>query len=340
MNGASKSTTIRDVAQYVGISVTAVSQILNGKGDRFSDETIRKVQEAQRVLNYHPNFYARGLVGQRSNSIGIVIPNIMNPFFASLVLSVENAAIPKGIFPQVFSVNGFHENIDYFIEQFISGTQKGLILAAPGASQEIVDKLAISNSLPMVLTDQADLSGNYDMVLIDELKAGELIASHLLDLGHTRIAIVLPFGLTLNLKHRFDGYKLAFKLHHVEVPLDLVFQSNFDPSGGVDAVERIVETDATAIIAINDDVAIGIYRGLSAHHKSIPDDYSVVGFDNINLTNYLTPRLTTVEQPINEIGEQAVQMLVGKMTDPTSEHQSVVLDVKLKIRDSTKKLEM
>ncbi|WP_334328724.1 LacI family DNA-binding transcriptional regulator [Companilactobacillus sp. HBUAS59699] len=340
MNDTGKSTTIRDVAQYVGISVTAVSQILNGKGDRFSDETIRKVREAQRILNYHPNFYARGLVGQRSNSIGIVIPNIMNPFFASLVLSVENAAIPKGIFPQVFSVNGFHENIDYFIEQFISGTQKGLILAAPGASREIVDKLALSNNLPMVMTDQADLNGKYDMVLINELKAGEMIASHLLELGHSRIAIVLPFGLTLNLKHRFDGYKAAFKKYHVPVPLDLVFQANFDPSGGVDAVSKIITTDATAIIAINDDVAIGIYRGLASHHKNIPDDYSVVGFDDINLTNYLVPRLTTIEQPIADIGEQSVQLLVNKMNDPNVQRKSVILDVKLRIRESTKKLEM
>lgn len=340
MNDANKSTTIRDVAQYVGISVTAVSQILNGKGDRFSKETIRKVQEAQRVLNYHPNFYARGLVGQRSNSIGIVIPNIMNPFFASLVLSVENAAIPKGIFPQVFSVNGFHENIDYFIEQFISGTQKGLILAAPGASQEIVDKLATSNNLPMVMTDQADLNGKYDMVLINELKAGEMIASHLLELGHTRIAIVLPFGLTLNLKHRFDGYKSAFQKFQAKVPLDLVFQTNFDPSGGVDAVDKIIKTDATAIIAINDDVAIGIYRGLASRSKRIPEDYSVVGFDNISLTDYLVPRLTTIEQPIDDIGERSVQMLVNKMNDPMIKQQSVILDVKMRIRESTKKLEM
>ncbi|WP_246005688.1 LacI family DNA-binding transcriptional regulator [Companilactobacillus insicii] len=339
MNGASRSTTIKDVAKYVGISVTAVSQILNGKGERFSKETIRKVQEAQRVLNYHPNFYARGLVGRRSNSIGIVIPNIMNPFFASLVLSVENAAIPRGIFPQVFSVNGFHENIDYFIEQFISGTQKGLILAAPGASQEIVDKLA-SNNLPMVLTDQADLSGKYDMVLINELKAGEMIAGHLLELGHTRIAIVLPFGLTLNLKHRFDGYKLAFKKYDVEIPFDLIFQCGFDPSGGVDAVKKIIETDATAIIAINDDVAIGVYRGLALHKKKIPEDYSVVGFDNISLTEYLTPGLTTIEQPIEDIGEQAVQMLANKMDDSNMKPQFMILDVRLIVRDSTKKLEM
>jgi len=328
-------TTIKDVANQVGISVTAVSLILNGKGERFSTETKKKVHAAQLELDYYPDYYARGLVGQRTNSIGVVIPNIMNPFFASFALSVEQAAIPQGYFPQIFSVNGFHENIDYFIEQFVSGTQKGLILAAPGASKEIVDKLSVHSNIPMLLTDQADLNSDGDRVSIDELKAGEQIVDYILSLGHRRIAFVIPETLTMNLVKRFTGYKKAFSKYHVNVPEDLVFRTSFNPEGGVEATNKIVKTDATAVIAINDDVAMGVYKGLISLGKKIPEDYSVVGFDDISLNKYLTPSLTTMAQPIDQLGKEVVKLLIERIENPSKSKSKIVLDTELKIRDST-----
>lgn len=330
--------TIRDVAQLAGISVTTVSQILNHKGDRFSAATRAKVKQAQQQLGYQADFYARGLVGARENSLGVVIPDIMNPFFASLVVSVEQAAIPKGYYPEVFSVNGFHENIDHFIDQFASGTQKGLVLAAPGASQEIVDAVAAHHSLPMVFTDQADVDGYGDRVMIAEVQAGDMIAEHLLALGHRRIAIVLPPHLTGNLVKRFTGYEQAFHRHHLQVDRDLLFHSAFSPAGGLAAAMRIMRTDATAIIAINDDVAVGIYRGLLASGKKIPEDYSVVGFDDISLAQYLTPPLTTITQPIQAIGEAIVTQILARLKEPARASQQVVLKTKLTVRDSTRAL--
>jgi LacI family transcriptional regulator len=331
-------TTIKDVALKAGISVTAVSLILNGKGERFSSETKRKVHQAQLDLDYYPDYYARGLVGQRNNSLGIVIPNIKNPFFSCLALSIEQAAIPKGYFPQIFSVNGFKENIDYFIEQFASGTQKGLILAAPGASKEIVDKLSLHNEIPMVLTDQADLSTDDDRVLIAEEKSGKEIANYLISLNHRRIAFVIPKKLTMNLVKRFTGYTQAFVEHGLEVSEDLIFRTDFNPEGGVKAAKEIVKTDATAIIAINDDVAMGIYKGLNLLGKTVPGDYSVVGFDDFNLNKYLIPSLTTMAQPIDLIGQKVVDLLIERIKYPNRPSKKIVLNTKLKIGDSTRKL--
>lgn len=331
-------TTIRDVASKAGISVTTVSLILNGKGERFSEETKEKVHKAQTELDYYPDYYARGLVGQRTNSIGVVIPDIMNPFFASLGLSVEQAAIPKGYFPQIFSVNGFKENIDYFIEQFASGTQKGLILAAPGASKEIVDKLSTHNNVPMVLTDQADLNINDDRVLIDEEESGEKIAEYILSLGHKHVAFVIPEMLTMNLVKRFTGYEKAFEKYSLKIEKELIFKATFGPEGGVEAAHKIVQTNATAIIAINDDVAMGVYKGLNLLNKRIPEDYSVVGFDDISLNKYLTPSLTTMAQPINEIGERVVRLLINRIKNPSSAKKTIILNTKLKIGDSTQEL--
>lgn len=333
---AQRKSTIRDVAKQANTSVTTVSLILNGKGERFSAATKAKVLAAKESLGYHPDYYARGLIGQRMNSIGVVIPDIMNPFFASFVISVEKAAIPRGFFPQVFSINGFHENIDNFIEQFDGGTQKGLILAASGASQEIVSRL--NATLPLVFTDQANINGLGDQVSIEELAAGEMIASYLLKLGHRRIAIILPETLTLNLEKRFTGYQNAFTKHHVPFDDELVFRSSFDPAGGRQAVDRIVKTDATAIIAINDDVALGVYRGLRLHHKCVPEDYSVVGFDNVSRTHYMTPPLTTVAQPIDALGQAATDLILKRLDNPKRSRKAVSLDVLLKERESARRI--
>ena len=289
-----KKVSITDVAKETGLSVTTVSQILNGKGARFSEKSRKRVLAAKEALGYEPDLFARGLVGKRGNSIGVVIPDMMNPFFASFVVSVEKAAIPRGLFPQIFSINGFHENVDYFIRQFLGGTQRGLILAAPEASQEIVQKVGKQLNLPMVFTDQATTLMTGDSIRIDERHAGFLVADHLLQLGHRRIAFVLPQRLTVNLKDRMAGYQQAFAQYGVP--------SAFNPEGGRQAVAQIVKTDATAIIAINDDVASGVYRGLYEQHKRIPADYAVVGFDDVTQARFMTPGLTTLAQPIDQLG--------------------------------------
>ncbi|WP_407893366.1 LacI family DNA-binding transcriptional regulator [Lacticaseibacillus sp. N501-2] len=332
-----KRPTIRDVAKLASVSVTAVSQILNGKGERFSQETRTKVVQARDQLGYQADYYARGLVGQRGNSLGIVIPDIMNPFFASLVVAVQSAAIPQGYYPEVFSVNGFSENIDHFIDQFGAGSQKGLILAAPGASHQIVEALAVHEKLPMVFTDQAEALGRGDTVGIDEVAAGNMIATHLLEQGHRRIAIVLPPHLTGNLVKRFTGYQEAFSNHSVLLDPELVFHCEFSPAGGLMAAEKIVDTDATAVIAVNDDVAMGVYRGLLANNKRIPEDYSVVGFDDISMAQFLTPSLTTIAQPVEAIGEEIVNLMLQRMREPERPYQEIQLPVRMVFRESTTK---
>ncbi|WKZ96481.1 LacI family transcriptional regulator [Lacticaseibacillus paracasei] len=333
-----KKISITDVAKETGLSVTTVSQILNGKGERFSEKSRKRVLAAKKALGYEPDFFALGLVGKRGNSIGVVIPDIMNPFFASFVVSVEKAAIPQGLFPQIFSINGFHENVDYFIRQFLGGTQRGLILAAPEASQEIVQKVEDQLHLPMVFMDQATTLTSGDSIRIDDFHAGFLVADHLIKRGHRRIALVLPEPLTFNLRDRLAGYQHAFDSHNFALDPQLIFRATFDPEGGRQAVDQIVKTDATAIIAINDDVASGVYRGLYEHHKRIPEDYAVVGFDDVSQARFMTPGLTTIAQPIDELGQRAIDMLLAQMAGDHQDRNVIELPVKLIERGSTKRI--
>ena len=333
-----KKISITDVAKETGLSVTTVSQILNGKGERFSEKSRKRVLAAKKALGYEPDFFARGLVGKRGNSIGVVIPDIMNPFFASFVVSVEKAAIPQGLFPQIFSINGFHENVDYFIRQFLGGTQRGLILAAPEASQEIVQKVEDQLHLPMVFMDQATTLISGDSIRIDDFHAGFLVADHLIKRGHRRIALVLPEPLTFNLRDRLAGYQHAFDSHNVALDPQLIFRATFDPEGGRQAVDQIVKTDATAIIAINDAVASGVYSGLYEHHERVPEACAVVGFDDVSQARFMTPGLTTIAQPIDELGQRAIDMLLAQMAGDHQDRNVIELPVKLIERGSTKRI--
>lgn len=333
-----KKATIREVAELAGLSVTTVSLVLNGKGQRFADETRSKVRAASKRLGYHPDYFARGLVGQRGSSIGVVVPDILNPFFATFVQQISEVAIPEGYFPQIFSVNGFHENVDNFIEQFAGGTQRGLILAAPDASEEIVSNLTQVGSLPVVLIDQAEMSSDSDRIVIDETDAGESIAKHLIELGHQRIAMVIPEKLPVNLKRRLSGFQKAFNNAGIPFPEDLIYRRSFGPEGGLEAVSAVLKSNATAIIAVNDDMAVGVYRGLSAAGKKIPEDYSVVGFDDIPLAQYLTPQLTTVRQPMQQLAETAISCIIDRFDHPDRPSQIFRLKTHLVVRDSTNKL--
>ena len=142
----------------------------------------------------------------------------------------------------------------------------------------------------------------------------------------------------MNLVKRFTGYEKAFERYNLKIEKELVFRATFGPKGGVEAAHKIVQTNATAIIAINDDVAMGVYKGLNLLNKRIPEDYSVVGFDDISLNKYLTPSLTTMAQPINEIGEQVVGLLINRIKNPSSAKKTIILNTKLKIGDSTREL--
>ncbi|MFT8412494.1 MAG: LacI family DNA-binding transcriptional regulator [Schleiferilactobacillus perolens] len=335
-----KTVSIRDVAALAGTSVTTVSLILNGKGERFSSDTTSRVLASQKKLGYYADFFARGLVGQESHSLGIIVPQMTNPFFAELADGIAETAKEAGYFVQVFDVSHYTDRLDFLMTQFVSGTQRGLVLAAPKVSKDILQQIAKANDIPYVLTDQADGDLPGLRVSIDEQAGGHLAIEHLLSLGHRHLAIVLPANLPFNLVKRFTSYCDALTAAGIDRDQVDIIRTPLSRSGGYKAATQIVQNSrVTGVVAINDDVAIGIMKGLADLGKGVPTDYSVIGYDDTDFASYVTPRLTTIHQPVNAIGRASAQALIAQIDrrQPTS---PAALPVSLVVRHSTQQVKI
>lgn len=325
---------IRDVAQAAGVSMTTVSQILNGKGMRFSESTRERVLAIRDELGYIPDFNARNLITRSAKTIGVLVPNIGNPFFSTFIRGIEEEALKTDYVPVIFGSEHKYENEKHYIEALIKRTIDGLIIASPAIGQGDIDYLLERNHIPYLLIDQNPVNDG-DRVETDDLMGVSLAMDHLLKLGHTKIALVTGTEATDNLQRRFQAYKAALQAHGLPFDEKLVIKTAFTKKGGCQAAKAVVNTPATAIFATNDELAIGLYRGLKDLGKIIPADYSIVGYDNIDLTEYLDPKLTTIEQPVFEMGKIAFQKLTERIKNPSLPPCEVLLPVKLIERQST-----
>lgn len=330
-----KKTTIRDLAQAAGVSVTTVSQILNGKGQRFSSETQLHVLKLQKELNYVPDFNARNLILKSSQSIGVLVPNIGNPFFSTFIKGIQATARELQYIPLIFGANHDEKIESYYLEKMIERATGGLIIASASITTETIDSTLKKNGIPYLLMDQNPIVDG-DRVQTNDFEGGQLAAQHLLTLGHQKFAITMPSEPTANLLRRLAGFKETIITAGLlfERAVTIVY-APMTKAGGYQATRDVLASGATAIFAINDEMAIGLYRGMRQHGVAIPTDVSIMGYDNIDLDEYIDPALTTIEQPILEMGRMATKLLINRIKQPLIAPQVVNLPVRLVHRQST-----
>lgn len=332
-----KKATIRDLANAANVSVTTVSQILNGKGQRFSNETKQKVLKLQEELNYVPDFNARNLIMKTSKTIGVLVPNIGNPFFSTFIKGIQRQSRQLQFTPFIFSANHDKQLESYYLKQLVERAADGLIIASASITVDALDGILKRNKIPYLLLDQNSINDG-DRVETDDVKGGMLAADHLSQLGHRRFAVVMPDSPTDNLSHRLEGFKTQLRSQKIEPDITLI-HSPMTKLGGYQATEQVLASHASAVFAINDEMAIGLYRGLREQKISVPTDLSIIGYDDIDLDEYVTPALTTIAQPIMQMGETATELLVSRIQHPGAEVKTIHLPVELIVRDSTKRLD-
>lgn len=332
----SNKVTIREVARLAGVSVTTVSQILNNKGDRFSSETKRKVHAAQKELNYIPDFNAQYLIRKSSKTIGVLIPDISNPFYSQFITGIQNKALELGYIPLIFGFNNNSQLAKQYLEELIKRAADGMIIASDILDTTDIDQVLGSNGIPYILLDRSSVNAG-DHLMVDDYSGGQQVAKHLIENGHRHIVVVMPKKASLNIQRRWDGFSQIATENPV-ISVDRVY-TTLTKNGGRVAAKRIISLpQVTGIFAINDEVAVGIYRGLEDQGKEIPKDYSVVGFDDIDIDEFLKPTLTTIKQPILRLGEQASEMVIDRIKSPTKSIQELKLPVELVIRESTRNI--
>src|SRR5690606_10482358 len=330
--------TIRDVARRAGVSVSTVSHVINGTRVVLP-ETKSRVLEAMQALNYTPNRLARSLRNRQTATIGVLLPNSANPYFAEVLLGIETACFDLGYNVIIGNAIDDPEREQLYLKVLLSRQVDGVILISTGAYQESLELLRAYNT-PFVLVDRASMLPDSDEIVTDNYVGGALATRYLLDLGHTRIGcITVPSTLTPS-ADRVTGYYDTLRSAGITPDPALILAGDFQPESGYAACQKLLrlKDPPTAIFACNDLMAIGALRAIHEAGASVPDDISLVGYDDIPLASFIVSTLTTVAQPSRELGQMAVRRLVQRLQNPELPAERSVLPVSLVVRDSCRSL--
>jgi len=326
---------MRDVAQHAGVSVTTVSHVINNTRP-VSDELRMRVTEAMQELGYQTNILARSLRKGETLTVGVILPDSANPFFAEVVRGVEDASFMNGYSVILCNTDSNLEKERIYTDVLVKKQVDGILFIAAGLSTENIQSL-LDREMPLVIVDRQVPEVNVDCVLTNNRQGGYLAAHHLINLGHRRIGcIVGPENIRSSLE-RLTGYQEA--IHEAGLPFDetLIVKGDFQYESGYEAAQRLLTIDdpPSAIFAFNDLMAVGALSYALEKGYPVPTGLSVVGFDDVRLAVYANPPITTVMQPKYEIGELATQILLERMKNPEANPRQRVLETRLIIRKST-----
>lgn len=337
--------TIQDVARKARVSTATVSRVLAGVGI-VSDELARRVKAAARALQYQPNRVARSLRVRQSRTIGVLIPDIQNPFFTGVVRGIEDRLQATDYMLLLGNSDDDPAREKAYLDLLRAEGVNGLIivpgLAASGRGEarasagEALYGGLIESGLSLVTIDRSLPTLTCDNVTVANAEGAALAVRHLIDLGHRRIAIVTGPEEVSTATERLEGYVMALREAQVPQEARLIHRAPFRPEGGYEATVRLLgqTRPPTAIFAASDPTALGVLRALHEHRVRIPEEVAVVGFDDMPWAAALQPPLTAIAQPTYELGAAAARLLLERLRDPSRPPQRVRLQTQLVVRAS------
>ncbi|MHB1443495.1 MAG: LacI family DNA-binding transcriptional regulator [Candidatus Humimicrobiaceae bacterium] len=327
--------TMKDVAKRAGVSMMTVSRVVN-KNSSISEKIRKNVLNAIKELNYKPNKLARSLVTKKSEFITVVVPDISNPFFSEMVKGIEEIARTKGYNILLGGTDGRKEIENEYINSAVNRMSDGIILIAPRIEDKMIYEL--NDYLPLVVIDRPLDRSDVLQISIDDFKGAILAMEYLIDLNHKNIGFLSGTTDILAGLQREQGYINALEKQKKPIDFKLILNGDWSFKSGRNAFKNFYNNDPrpTAIFAANDLMAFGLIQGAKEMNVKIPEDLSVVGFDDIAMSALINPSLTTVKQPISEMGRKAVELLLNKLRK--GPYINIHLECKLIIRESTRKI--
>lgn len=328
-------TTIYDIAKAAGVSIATVSKVINGTG-RISTETRERVNEIMQELDYQPSVVASALTGKSTFTIGLLIPDLANPLYAEIARSVEDRGRELGFNLVMCSTdNNVRREGDYIT--FLKQKQVDGIIISTGISDEEHLHNLVRQKIPVALVTRDIPSLAAVSVKVDDFLGGYQAASHLIGLGHRHIAVIAEDLKLTTSKERVRGCRYALEEAGIDCGPSFVTESvSTVEEGRRHALELLrSESPPTAIFAGNDLLAIGAVQAAKELRLSIPWDLSVIGFDNTLLAGIVDPPLTTMAQPIAQMGKQVMDLIIAEVHEPSKAKQKIVLMPELVIRQST-----
>ena len=330
---ARSGVTIRDVATLAGVSHQTVSRVINGS-ERVRPETRRKVEEAITQLDFRPNAIARFMASGHTRTLACISPNLTDYTFARIIEGAETEARQSGYF--VISASAQDESVFSILMDELVATRRteGLMVINPYVDQRFT---ILPQDFPLVFLGARARDKRADAVHLDDLNAGRSATQHLLDLGHTRIAILTGPIEEDCVCDRLAGYHQALLERGIQPQQDLIRYGDWSASSGYENIFHLLEGKIpfSAIFAQNDRIAVGAIRALHEAGLSIPKDVSIIGFDDIPLSAYFDPALTTMRQDLFEIGRMAAHRLIERIQNPSQPIEQLHLSAELVVRSST-----
>lgn len=333
-------TTIQDIANEANVSTTTVSLVLNNKPNRISNKTKNKIRKIAKEKNYIPNQLAISLATKTSSTIGMIIPDISNVFFAELCKFCEFEARKTGL-NITFSSAGENAPSDMkYINAMIASQVDGIIYVASSSTDAETNKKIcqhiLNAKIPFVVVDRSIDSPWAKSVFIDNELGGYIATKHLLQLGHRNIGCITgPMQNDVSRK-RLSGYKKALKEFNVPFKRSLIKEGDFQIHSGYDNLAYMRGMNISAIFCFNDMMALGVYRAMRDYNLKIPNDISIVGYDDIFVCDILDAPLTTVHQSADSMSKHAISMLLS-LIKGEKDIENIVISPQLKVRVSTGK---
>jgi LacI family transcriptional regulator len=331
MSAEKQPVTIWDIAHAAGVSVSTVSRVLSGSV-QVTPERRAAVLAAVQQFHFRPNVVAQGLARGRSRALGVLSQLIASPFYAPILAGIADAVRDTGYQP-IFASGSAPEEADQAVEMFLERRVDALIVVGGRAADDQL--LVIAEKLPLVMIGRR-LKGREDRCLrVQNLEGARAATQHLLKLGHTRIAHIAGIAWHPDAIERREGYAQTLREAGIDVDPRLVAQGDFEEPSGFDGVQALLARGAnfSAIFAANDQMAYGALLALYRHGLRVPEDVSVVGFDDQRGASYTTPPLTTVRQPAFEMGRAAAQALLRSLRGEPLELPA--FSTELIVREST-----
>jgi LacI family transcriptional regulator len=325
---------ITDVAQRAGVSISTVSRVLNNSDYPIRPETRQKVLEAIEELRFRPNDVARSLLLKQTHTIGLIVPDISNPYYPELSLGVEATASEHGYAVIFCNTSRRPEKVEYYLDVLLQKRADGIIIAGGGTDLTQISQGTLRSDTKIALVGKHHLP--FPSVQVDNFGAAREITSHLLHLGHRHIAFISgPPNLT-SVQDRLAGYKASLEERGISEDNRLICEGDFGAESGYSATLSLLrgEPTPTAIFAANDRMAISAMAAAADVGLRVPNDLTVVGFDDIITASLVRPSLTTVALPAYEIGASAMRLML-RLLEGEECPKTVWLPTQLVIRQSS-----
>lgn len=337
---ASKPATMKDVAKLAGVSIQTVSYVVNATGS-ISASTRTRVLDAISALNYRPDVIARSMRTRRTHLIGLLVLDITNPVHSRIAHAVESAAYARGYKVILYNISQDPDRERESLEASVEGLVDGLIIVNSVDRERTLEFLRHEGANGVLIDSLA--SSDIPSVMVDNFAAAYAATAHLITLGHRRIAHIAGWEPHSIAQQRADGYRRALADHgldYVCVGKALAESWSWDFKAGYEGMQQVLAHQAypTAVFAASDQMAIGAYRAIAEAGLRIPDDVSVVGFDNLEVAAYTVPPLTTIHQPFEKMATDAVKLLVKLIKRQRIDKPQEVLPFELIVRGSTKEV--